>query len=70
MTKGGHVVYRNMLQVEDTVEIGWLLYSTREMDAGTLNDELEEMLKIKIGFRWKVIGNGVRSLNKAKRSMH
>ena len=31
-----------MLQVEEGSEVGWLLYSTREMDAGALSDVLEE----------------------------
>ena len=36
----GHGIFYNMLQEEDGVEIGWLLYSTREMDAGALADEI------------------------------
>ena len=52
---GAHNIFRNMLQVERTSSIGWLCYSTREMDAGALADEIEDQIGIKIGLRWKVI---------------
>ena len=55
---GAHNIFRNMLQVERTSSIGWLCYSTREMDAGALADEIEDQIGIKIGLRWKVIPTG------------
>ena len=53
-----------MLQEEDGVEIGWLLYSTREMDSGALADEIGAKIGVNIGLRWKVINTGTRSINK------
>ena len=43
------------LQEEDGTEIGWLLYSTREIDAGALADEIIDTIGTNIGLRWKVI---------------
>lgn len=59
---GGHRFYRNMLQAEESTEIGWLGYSTREMDAGALADEILEIGKIHCGLRWKPIDNGEKNL--------
>ena len=47
-----------MLQEEDAVETGWLLYSTREMDAGALADEITDVIGVNVGLRWKVISTG------------
>ena len=47
----GHGLFYNMLQEEDGVEIGWLLYSTREMDAGALADEISDQLGVNVGLR-------------------
>jgi hypothetical protein len=55
-----HGIYYKMLQVEDSSEIGWLLYSTKEMDAGALADEIEDLVGVKIGLRWKVIDVGAK----------
>jgi hypothetical protein len=49
-----------MLQVEDSSEIGWFLYSTKEMDAGALVDEIAEMVGVQVGLRWKIIDIGVK----------
>jgi hypothetical protein len=57
---GKHGIYSKMLQVEDSSEIGWLLYSTKEMDAGALADEIEDLVGVKIGLRWKVIDVGAK----------
>jgi hypothetical protein len=46
---GDHGLYYKMLQVEDSAEIGWFLYSTKEMDAGTLVDEISDLVGVKIG---------------------
>jgi len=53
-------IYYKMLQVEDGTEVGWLLYSTREMDAGALADEIEDVLGFPVGLKWKVIDTGIR----------
>ena len=60
----GHGLFYNMLQEEDGVEIGWLLYSTREMDAGALADEISDQLGVNVGLRWKVISTGAKKLSK------
>ena len=38
-----------MLQVEEGAEVGCLLYSTREMDAGALANEIEDILGFPVG---------------------
>lgn len=50
-----HGLFYKMLQVEDSLEIGWLLYLTKEMDAGTLVDEIEDLIGLQVGLRWKII---------------
>ena len=59
---GNHGMYRNMLQVENSSEIGFLVYSCREMDAGALADEMEEKFGFSVGLRWKTINTGKRNL--------
>ena len=56
--RGKHGIFENMLQAESSTEIGWLLYSTREMDTGALADEIADELGLNIGLRWKVIATG------------
>ena len=46
--------------MEEGAEVGWLLYSTREMDTGALADEIEDILGFPVGLKWKVIDTGVR----------
>ena len=54
-------IYYKMLQVEDGTEVGWLLYSTREMDVGVLANEIEDvLLGFSVGPKWKVIDTGMR----------
>ena len=53
-------LFYKMLQVEEGSEVGWLLYSTREMDAGALSDEIEDILGFPVGLKWKVIDTGIR----------
>jgi hypothetical protein len=55
---GDHGLFYKMLQVEDSLEIGWLLYSTKEMDAGALVDQIEDIIGVKVGLRWKIINVG------------
>lgn len=57
---GDHGLFYKMLQVEESAEIGWLLYSTKEMDAGALVDEIEDLIGLKIGLRWKIIDVGAK----------
>ena len=60
----GRGLFYNMLQEEDGVEIGWLLYSTREMDTGASADEISDHLGVNVGLRWKVISTGAKKLSK------
>ena len=59
----GHGLFYNMLQAEDGTDIGWLLYSTRDMDAGALADELSDTIGINVGLRYKGINTGTKSAN-------
>ena len=60
LRSSNHGMYYNMLQAETVVDIGWLLYSLRSMDAGALAEELFDRHGIEIGLRWKVIDQGMR----------
>ena len=62
LSSANNGLFRNMLQVESTSEIGFFLYSCREMDAGALADEIKEILGFAVGLRWKTINNGKRNL--------
>lgn len=48
---GDHDLFYKMLQVEDSSEIGWFLYSTKEMDVGALVDEISDLVGIQVGLR-------------------
>lgn len=61
-----HGTYQEMLQAEDSVDIGWLLYSTQAIDHGALADEIIERIGINIGLHWKQIETG--SKNKVEAS--
>ena len=58
LTAQGYGMYYNMLQVEDGVDAGWLLYSTKEMDAGALADEISSYIGVQVGLQWKTINTG------------
>jgi hypothetical protein len=55
-----HGLFERMLQAESTSEIGWLLYSTKEMDAGALVDEIADLIGVQVGLRWKIIDVGAK----------
>jgi hypothetical protein len=57
---GEHVLFYKMLQVEDSLEIGCFLYSTKEMDTGALVDEIEDLMGLQVGLRWKIIDVGMK----------
>ena len=57
---GSHAMFYMMLQTEESTEIGWLLYTTREMDAGAMADKIADLVGIKVGLRWKVIDINVK----------
>ena len=58
LKREGHGLFERMLQVADTAEIGWLVYSTWQMEAPALAQAIEATIKIPIGLRWKQISNG------------
>ena len=60
LATSNHALFYMMLQAEDSSEIGWLLYTTREMDAGAMADEIADLVGIRVGLRWKVIDIGVK----------
>lgn len=63
LSSANHGLYYKMLQVEDSSEVGWLLYSTREMDAGALANKIADMVGINIGLRWKTIPTGAKNIS-------
>ena len=63
LSSNGHGLFYNMLQEEDRTEMGWLLYSTREIDAGALADEIIDAIGLNVGLRWKVINTGSKSIS-------
>ena len=53
-------IYNKMLQVEDAVIAGFLVYSHNDMDAGALADEIGEQIGIPVGLRWRAIDIGIK----------
>ena len=53
-------IYNKMLQVEDSVIAGFLVYSHNDMDAGALADEIGEQIGIPVGLRWRAIDIGIK----------
>ena len=60
MKQEGHGMFERMLQVADTAEIGWLVYSTWQMEMDVLTQAIEDVINIPIGLRWKQINMGNR----------
>ena len=58
LKRESHGLFERMLQVADTAEIGWLVYSTWQMEAAVLAQAIELTIKIPIGLRWKQISTG------------
>ena len=48
LMSGNHGLYYNMLQSEDSVKIGWLLYSTKSHDAGALAEDLYDKFELQV----------------------
>ena len=51
-------LYEKDLQVEDTIEAGWLLYSHQAMNAETFKNRLLKDHGLKVGLRFRVISDG------------
>ena len=47
--------YYKQMQCEDTVALGWLVYSPREIDVLILAAQIEKETKVKVGLRYKTI---------------
>jgi hypothetical protein len=60
LRSNNHGIYYNMLQAETVVDVGYLLYSLRCMDAGALAEEIFDLYGIEVGLRWKVISQGLK----------
>ena len=58
LKKEGHGLFERMLQVAETAEVGWLLYSTWQMEAQVLAQAIEATIKMPVGLRWKQISTG------------
>lgn len=60
-------VWPCVLQVPDIVELGWLLYSTLQMDAKAYSKALSDALDVDIGVKYKAIfrGRGQKAMAKA-----
>ena len=69
MNNNDHGMYYKMLQADDGTDVGWLLYSTREIDAGALADELSEVLGPKVGLRWKSLDTGSKTIKTRTRAL-
>jgi hypothetical protein len=50
--------YLKALQVERVLGIGWLLYSTSQMEIQTLKTAIENMTGVSTGIRWRMISTG------------
>ena len=60
LKREGHGLFERMLQVANTAEIGWLVYSTWQMEASALAQAIESTINIPVGLRWKQVSNGSR----------
>ena len=56
----GHRLFTRTLQAKNIVDVGWLVYSTWEMKTETLSQAISDIIKIEVGFRWKMISLGTR----------
>lgn len=50
-------IYKKQLQVEETAQLGWLLYSTQALDNDTLSKAIEAEIGVEVALRWKYINS-------------
>ena len=55
---GGHGLYYRGIQVPETACLGWLLFSTNEMNKQELARQLSEFVGTQVDLRWRVIYTG------------
>jgi hypothetical protein len=63
----------SMIQAEDTVFIGWFLYSTINIDIGGLSDAIFDTLGIEVGLRWmdiRMSNKGGKTKAKPVKAIH
>ena len=61
------ILYK-MLQEEEGIEVGWLLYSIREMDVGALVDAIKVIARFSVGLNLKLSDIRIREkLNKSQK---
>lgn len=63
----------SMIQAEDTVFIGWFLYSTINIDIGGLSDAIFDTLGFEVGLRWmdiRMSNKGGKSKAKPVKAIH
>ena len=68
LSRNDQGLFHKMLQAEDGKSIGWLLYSTREMDAGALADEIKDAIGIPVGLRWMTINTGTKKIAESSKT--
>ena len=54
----GHGLYYRGIQVPETICLGWLLYSTNEMNKNELARELTTSIGTQVELRWRAIYTG------------
>jgi len=55
-----HGLFERMLQCENTVEIGWFVFSSWIMEASVPAEAIGEEIGMDVGLRWKMISVGTR----------
>jgi hypothetical protein len=64
-----HQMFIRQLQVPKVVEIGWLCYSTRQMDTTELREEIAKYIGCPVGLRWrKIMTTTQRMVKKAPKT--
>ena len=60
LMSGDHGMYFELLQCENSVFIGWLLWSLKSMDVNALTEDILQMTGIRVGLRWMAIDSGAK----------
>ena len=60
MKREGHGMLEHMVQVAETSEVGWLVYSAWQIETDVLAHAIEDVINIPIGLRCKQIKMGNR----------
>ena len=55
-----HGLFIRTLQAENIVDVGWLVYSTWEMETEALSAAISNTIQMEVGLRWKMISLGTR----------